>query len=566
MLKELYVKDFAIVDEARVEFAGGLNALTGETGAGKSILVEALGLALGGRSSEEMIRSGAERAVVEALFDTDDVPGLPAWLAEQGLEGDGGGLLIRRIITRTGKNRTYINGAMATVAQLRAAGETLVDIHGQNEHQTLLRPKAHLPFLDSFLGIEGERGKFQEKFDEYRSAAGKLASLKKDQRETERRMDLLRFQVNEIDAASLAPGEDEALAAEKSRLSNVEALMELAAGAAGALDGGDRAASALLGAARAAVERMAQLDETLVPLASELVEISLRADEAAAELSRHADGIERDPDRLAEVDDRLDMIKNLKKKYGGTIEDILAFRDQAAAELAGLELAGQSADELEKKAAELGRETARLALALDEKRRGGADRFAKAVRGELAGLNMGKARVELAFAYGDDPESPARKDGRGVKMSRDGIGQVEILFSSNPGSPPKPFVKVASGGEMSRLMLALKTVLHGKQPAPVIVFDEIDAGIGGVTADRLGEKLRELAGRAQVFCVTHLPQVARQAHAHYSVEKHASRGKTGVVVAKLDRGGRVAELARMAGGGTAKESAIKWAEEALEQS
>lgn len=566
MLRELYVKDFAIVDEARVEFAAGLNALTGETGAGKSILVEALGLALGGRSSEDMIRSGAERAVVEALFDTDDAPGLPAWLAEQGLEGDGGGLLIRRIITRGGKNRTYINGAMATVAQLRAAGEALVDIHGQSEHQTLLRPKAHLPFLDAFLGIERERGKFQEKFDEYRSAAGKLASLKKDQGETERRMDLLRFQVNEIDAASLTPGEDEALAAEKGRLSNVEALMELAAGAACALDGGDGAASALLGAARAAVERMAQLDETLAQLASELVEISLRTDEAAAELGRYADGIERDPERLAEVDDRLDMIKNLKKKYGETIEDILAFRDQAAEELAGLELAGQSADELEKKAAELGREAARLALALDEKRRGGADRFAKAVRVELAGLNMGKARVELAFAYDGDPESPARRDGRGVRMTRDGIGQVEILFSSNPGSPPKPLVKVASGGEMSRLMLALKTVLHGRQPAPVIVFDEIDAGVGGVTADRLGEKLRELAGRAQVFCVTHLPQVARQAHAHYSVEKYASKGKTGVAVARLDRGGRVAELARMAGGGTAIESAVKWAEEALEQS
>jgi len=565
MLKELRIVDFAIIDEALIEFGPGLNVLTGETGAGKSILIEALGLALGGRSSDEMIRSAAEGAVVEASFDLTGSPRTAGWLEERGIES-GGELIIRRTISRSGRNRAFLNGALATVAQVNEAGRSLVDIHGQNEHQALIDPKTHLAVYDGFLGLEGERARYREAFDNLENAKKRLASVVAGHKEMERRIDLLRHQVEEIAAAGIDPGEDERLAAEKGRLIHAEKLLELGSLAAAALDGEETSATSLIHGARARLEQMAQLDPSLAPLAENVAASLFGLEEAASLLRSYASDVDHNPARLEEVDDRLDLIGKLKRKYGDTIERIAAFHEEAEAELGALEFDRENVDALREDVARLGGKAAKLAAALDQKRKEGAGKFSNAVAAELAGLNMGKAVIAPVFNYEDDPDGPCVIEGRSVKLNPAGAGTMEFFFSANPGEPPKPLTKIASGGEMSRLMLALKTVAAGDQPAPVMIFDEIDSGIGGVTADRLGQKLRNLARSAQVFCVTHLAQVARYADAHYRVTKKMAKGRTSVSVTKLNRQERVAELARMtggAGGAQAEKAARKWAAEAL---
>jgi len=564
MLRLLKINDFAIVDEALIEFGPGFNALTGETGAGKSILVEALGLALGERPSEEMIRTGAEQAVVEAVFDVSKSPGALNWLSELGMEHEGE-LIIRRIVSRAGKNRVFINGAISTAGQLKAVAETLADLHGQHESQALFDSASHLPFLDMFLKLDAERERYAMAFEKYNSAKGRLKALKENQREIERRLDLLKFQVEEIAKADIKPGEDEELEREKTRLTHTEKLLQLAAAAIEALDEGDGAATPLTYRAKNAMEQIAEVDEAMRPAAEQLAGALYQMEEAAGVIRGYAEGLERDPKRLEEVDDRLDMLRNLKKKYGDTLDEVIAYWKKSDEELKAIEFDRENMDRLEGETAKFGGETAKLALALDAKRCEGAADFSRKVEKQLKELNMAKARVEPMFYYDEEPESPCIKNGKPVRLSASGAGRMEILFSGNPGEPPKPLAKIASGGEISRIMLSLKTALTGAQPTPVMIFDEIDVGIGGVTGDRLGEKLRALAKTCQVFCVTHLAQVARQANNHYRVEKSVKKGKSGVTVSLLTRENRIVELARMATGeGATSETALKWAEEALD--
>ncbi|VAX21555.1 DNA repair protein RecN [hydrothermal vent metagenome] len=564
MLRELRISDYAIVDNASIEFDLGFNVLTGETGAGKSILIEALGLALGGRSSEEMIRSGADKALVESRFDIKHAREVRAWLAEnEFLSGDE--LVIRRIITRSGKNKAFINGNLATVAQIKEVGNWLVDMHGQHEHQTLFNPKKHLPFLDSFLGLAGEREEYRAKFHEYTSVRQKLNDLIHNQKELERKIDLLKYEVAEIFEASLEPGETEALETEKKRLVNQERLLALADGAVDCLDENENSAVSQAGKARAAFLQMAELDPTVLPVATVLESSLIQIEEAVTEIRRYASLLERDPERLEQVDDRIDLIKNLKRKYGDSIEEILAFGENARKELGAIGLDKENMEILRDEAQKLGQVAARMALALDKKRCEGAKKFSIAVEGELKDLNMARAGIEPRFTYEEESESPCVHQERRAKMYPHGIGKMEILFSGNPGEPPKPLAKIASGGEISRLMLALKTVISSAQPTPVMIFDEIDAGIGGATADRLGEKMRALAKSSQVFCITHLAQVARCGQTQFGIAKKVVDGRTRVEVSRLDRGGRVKELARMAGGERATDQAIKWAEEALKE-
>lgn len=564
MLKELSVRDFAIVEEASLSFTPGFNALTGETGAGKSILVGALEVALGGRASEEMIRSGADQAVVEAVFGLDKTPSVSDWLREQGMDSADSELIIRRIVSRSGRNKVFLNGAQATVAQLKTVGESLVDIHGQHESQTLINPVTHLPYLDRFLKLDAERGRYRASYDKYSSARKRLRELKENQKETERRIDLLKFQVDEVDKAGLSAGEEESLERERRRLKHSEKLAELAHSAIGALEDGDETAEGLITRARVALEQMAELDDTVKPALEELTSALMQARDASASIRSYAGTLERDPNRLEELEDRLDLIRSLKKKYGDSIEEILAYAGRARTELESIEFDRNHMDKLGEEVEQLGGETAKLAGQLDKKRKDGVAEFCRKVERELKDLNMAKAKLSLSFTYDDDPESPMEMDGRRIKLSSNGAGRVEIMFSANPGEPEKPMSKIASGGEISRLMLALKAVLTGDQPVPVMIFDEVDTGIGGVTADRLGEKLRALAKSCQVFCVTHLAQVARQSHTHFVVEKGSKKGKVTVGVTLLDRPGRIEELARMAGGEGARESALKWAEDALD--
>jgi DNA repair protein RecN (Recombination protein N) len=563
MLRELTVRDFAIVEEASLEFTPGFNALTGETGAGKSILVGALEVALGGRASEEMIRGGADQAVVEAVFSLDKTPSVTQWLKDQGMDSDGGELIIRRVLARSGRNKAFLNGAQATVAQLKTAGEALVDIHGQHESQTLINPATHLPFLDRFLRLDEERGRYKASYDKYSSARKRLRELRENQKEIERRIDLLKFQLDEVETAGLSAGEEENLERERRRLKHSEKLAELAHTAIESLDEGDETAEGLITRARAAVEQMAELDDTVKPALEELTSALAQARDAAASIRSYASGLERDPNRLEEVEDRLDLIRSLKKKYGDSVEQILSYAGRARAELESIQFDRDHMDKLAQEVEQLGGATALLAAQLDKKRKDGVGEFCRKVERELKDLNMAKAKLSLSFTYDDDPESPLAMAVRRIKLASNGAGRVEIMFSANPGEPEKPMSKIASGGEISRLMLALKAVITGDQPVPVMIFDEVDAGIGGVTADRLGEKLRALAKSCQVFCVTHLAQVARQGHTHFLVEKGTKKGKATVGVTRLDKPGRIEELARMAGGEGARESALKWAEDAL---
>jgi len=563
MLSDLKIKDFAIIDEIAVEFEQGFNAITGETGAGKSILIGALGLILGGRSSEDMIRASADRAVLEARFLISDAPPAKSWLYDNGME-EGDELLIRRVISRKGKNRAFINGAMATLAQVKALGALLVDTHGQHETQTLFDTESHLPFLDSFLGLDGLCATYGKKFAEFEKARRRLKDMRDNQKEVERKLDLLKFQVQEITEANLSSGEDKKLEAEKQKLTCTDKLLQSAVTASEALEEGENSAINLAGQALAELSRMAEIDGTLKPLKESVESALIHMEEAGGELRAWASTLEQNPEKLAEVDDRLELVKALKRKYGDTIEEIIAFQEKTAKELESIEFDRDHMDKLLREVSRLGAETASLAESLDHKRVEGAMKFAKAVERQLKDLSMEKARVEPLFTYDDDPESPMEKEGRKIKLSPTGAGKIEILFSPNVGEPPKPLAKIASGGEISRVMLALKTILSGKQPRAVMVFDEIDAGIGGVTADRLGEKMRDLAKTSQVFCVTHSAQVARFSHAHYHIAKSVKGGQTSVHVKRLAREGRVMELARMAGGGSARDSALKWAEEALE--
>ncbi len=565
MLRELRIVDFAIIDEALLEFGDGFNTLTGETGAGKSILIEALGIALGGRSSEEMIRSSCDRALVEARFDLTGLDKLVGWLKDNGFY-TGEEMIVRRIVSRTGRNKAFINGSMATVSQVSAAGDLLVDIHGQNEHQTLLDPASHLRLLDSFLGLAPLRASYERKFREFKSARDKLNGVLEGQKEMERRIDLLKHQVGEIEAACLAPGVDRELSIEKSKLNNAEKLLELAAAIVDNLDDNENSATSQLQKSRRWIEQMIEMDGSLAQAGESLASALFGVEEVAGELRKYAEDMESDPARLGEVDDRLDLIGKLKRKYGDTVEEILEFHDKAARELESLEFNRDHLDKLHDEVDRLGRQCAEIALKLDSRRVKGAADFSVAAQKQLGDLNMEDAQVVPSFSYGKTDDVYCEKNGNFTELLPHGIGNMEILFSANPGEPVKPLAKIASGGEISRLMLAFKTIISNDQPVPVMIFDEIDSGMGGVTADRLGAKLRDLAKSSQVFCITHLPQVARYAQTHFQVAKSGSRGRTTVSITKMDKKERVAELARMAGGSgddQASAAAVKWAEKAL---
>jgi DNA repair protein RecN (Recombination protein N) len=567
MLRELKISDFAIIDEALIEFGPGLNVLTGETGAGKSILIEALGLALGGRFSEEMIRSSTDQATVEARFHVSEYEWLNHAITQQGVENDGE-LIIRRIAARSGRNKAFINGSMATVGQVKQFGDALVDIHGQNEHQALLDTQTHIFAFDQFLGLDQQREEYSKKFRAMTEAKRKLAATLNNSREIERKIDLLRHQAKEISDSGIVIDEDKKLLIEKTRLIHAEKLLEIAAKVIGDLDENENSAANMIHTAKTALDQMTELDNSLQSAAESVSGGLFQIEEAVSEIRRYSDSVERDPAKLEQVDDRLEIILNLKRKYGETIEEIIAFGENAVKELEAYEFDSANSDKLKQEAEKLEAEAGQMAVKLDAKRVKGAASFSKAVSLQLSDLNMENAKIEPGFTYEDKTDGVLLKDGRKVGLGPEGIGSVEFMFSANAGEPLKPLAKIASGGETSRLMLALKTIMKDASSAPVMIFDEIDTGIGGATADMLGRKLRDLAKTNQVFCITHLAQVARHAAVHFKVEKSESKGRVTVGVRRLDKEEKIAELARMATGSVgnlADTAALKWAEEALEE-
>jgi DNA repair protein RecN (Recombination protein N) len=549
MLHALHIENLAIIDRLEVAFEAGFNALTGETGAGKSILIDALNLALGERADISLIRAGAEKLRVNAVFELPNDPELHALLGELGIEPEDGLLYLSREVHACGRSIARINGQPVPVSALKAVGDRLIDMHGQHEHQSLLKPSSHMEFLDRWLGEPALklRQQVRQTVGALRQTERNLQEIVAREREREQMLDLYRFQVDEIRAANLQAGEDEQLETEARRLTHAEKLIALAGSAYDALIGEHGAYDQTASASRSLTE-IARIDPSVSPWGEMLEGALVQLEEVAHNLRAYAESIEYDPARLEAVIERQELIKRLKRKYGDTIEAVLQYADEAAAKLHALETQTERRAELEAELARLQESAHALCEQLSALRRDGAQRFADAVQAALRTLAMERAQFTVEV--------------RPKPMDATGADSVEFLFSANPGEPPRPLSKIASGGEMSRVMLALKTVLADAAPVPTLVFDEIDAGIGGRTAHAVGEQIAQLAQHCQILCITHLPQIACRANHHLLIEKHTDGAATRASVQPLTGEARVQEIARMLAGAPS-ETALQHARELL---
>ena len=543
MLETLRIENYALIDRLETEFAPGFNAITGETGAGKSILIGALGLVLGARASADMVREGAESARVEALFRVaKPSKALAALLREQEIPlEDDGGLLLCRTVSADGRGRAHAGGRLVPVSVLAAIGDELVDLHGQHDHQSLLRADQQRLLLDEYAGAADDAARVAALAAELGGIGREIATLETDDRERARRMEFLRFEVDEIDAAGLRPGEEEEVRARHRRITHAETLHTLANRAHALLyDGDTGAAIDAIDAAAADLEEMAGIDGEFRALAGQLAEARAQVDAVAAEVRRHTGEFEFDPEELEELNRRIALLGALKRKYGPDVEAVLAYRERAAAELAGYENRDGRLAELRREEACVRAAAEAAAEALSKKRRAAAAKLAKQIPAELHGLEMRGARFEVEFTR--------------VDLCAHGIDRIEFLLSANAGEKPKPLRQVASGGEISRVMLAMKCVFAGADRIPVMIFDEIDAGVGGAAARRVAEKMAELAETRQVLCITHLAQIAAAAAAHHTVRKQAAGGHTATTAARVLGGEREREVARLLDGSEARAS------------
>lgn len=553
MLTELYIRDFAIIDELRLQLAPGFNVLTGETGAGKSIILDAVGLLLGERADATMVRADSDGAYVEGLFRLEPrarAALLPLLEAEALDEEIGDELIVAREVRGNGRSLARVNGRAVGVRLLQEVGEYLIDIHGQGTHLSLLRPKAHLPLLDAFAGLEAEVAAFGREVAALRKLQAELAELRQDERQLAKRIDMLNFQVQEIDAAALTPGEDGDLLTERKRLASAEQLMQQSALATALLlgvDDGTPAALDMLGDVERALTLLVRYDDSQAPLLETFQGLYYQLNELAAEIGDYQESLEFDQGRLNAVEERIELINKLKRKYGDTIEEVLAHRDARAAELANIERSGERAEALdaaiEGHLRRLGQRAGELAV----QRRVAATRLAQMVERELGDLRM-TARFAVDFEQRPDPAG-LYVDAARLAFDTSGVDRAEFLLSTNPGEPLKPMARIASGGETARIMLALKTALSRVDVTPTLIFDEIDQGIGGRVSETVGRKLWELTngGAHQVIVVTHLPQLAGYGDRHFHVRKQVERGRTYTRVHDLDHAERVAELAAMLG-------------------
>lgn len=569
MIRELRIRNLAIIEDLRLEFSPGLNILTGETGAGKSIILGALRLILGERSAAEDVRTGEEAAEAEALIDGPLAPRVMDLLAEAGLEAGAEGMVLRREVAASGKSKAVINGRLAPAHQLKALGDLLVDLHGQHQHQSLLAAENHLAALDAFAETASELAAMGNNHARWSEAREALRRMHGDERAMEREKDSLEFQVSEIQAAELRVGEEEELAAEHSRLQNAEALREAAARAFAALSEAEAeapSAADLMRLAETELNEIARLDEAQAPLAELLADMVFRLDEAAGQLRDYADGLESDPRRLQQVDDRLDLIRNLKRKYGGSIQEILEACESYRKRLNSLTNRSEEIERLEKEVARCEAQLAQAAMKLSAKRQKAARAFEKRMEAELAELQMERAqfRVDIQRETASEGHGIAI-DGARCVVSAQGIDRVEFLLASNPGESLKALRKVASGGELSRIMLAMKSILAERDAIPTLVFDEIDTGISGATATVVGEKMRRLAATHQVICITHLPQIASRATRHFAVEKISRNKRMVTQVRMLEDDQRIEEIARLLGGNAASKAGRQHAAELLRQ-
>ena len=562
MLTCLRVRSFAIIEALEVELDAGLNIVTGETGAGKSILVDALQLVLGARGRPEVVRTDAEAAEVEALFDLGDQPEALGALRDQGIETDGE-LLIRRVVSASGRTRAYINGRLATLAQLKEVTKGLADISSQHEYHSLADSRHHLTYLDAFArhgSLVDEVGDAHAALVE---AAARLEEVVTEERGKADREDLLRYQVNEIEKLREAVENEEALVVECERLRHAEKLGTAAGEAEAKLYSDDGSICGAISRIASSIEQVSEFDPSLQPMATQVREALVQLEDAASELGGYARDLSFDPNRLGALEDQLDRLARVKRKYGSTGAEILAYRDQAAKELDSLERYEERLDRFQREFDEAFEAATRVALALRGKRQAAAAKLSKAISKELSSLGMGEAKVtvELAALEG----GPSELQVEGARLSPTGIDHAELLIAPNRGEDAKPLRKIASGGELSRAMLAIKRVLAGLGPASLYVFDEVDAGVGGAVAEVIGRKIHEVAQHSQVLCITHLPQISAYADAHYRVHKEVVGKRTKSDIRLLSDKERLEEIARMLGGLTVTDQA-RAAAQALLQS
>jgi DNA repair protein RecN (Recombination protein N) len=547
----LRIKNLALVSDLTLELQPGYNVITGETGAGKSIIIGALNLVLGERADRTLIRSGEDNCSVEAVFDTEILRApLKIFLEENGLElCEEHQLVLKRSFTSAGTNRQFINGSPTALATLAALGEWLVDMHGPHDHQSLLHAGKQLLILDAFGDLEKTREEFGELVRSRTVLEAEKSGLVVDEKTYAQQLDLLRFQVQEISTARLQAGEDEAVEAEFNRASNAAKLLQLSQAALDVLSESD---SSLLTQSGAVGRVLAELQRVDDAGAKNLVELHAQAAETLRELqsavSHYADKVDVDPARLAELEERLNLLHTLKRKYGADIAEVIAFGDDAKQKLSSLESRDAELARLNAALGKLDGEILAAGKKLSAARKKVIPQLAKAVSKQLEDLGFKQSKFDVAI-------SPA------AQPSASGLDEIEFQFAPNPGEPAKPLRAIASSGEMARVMLALKTVLAAEDEIPVLVFDEVDANVGGETANAVGEKMQQIAAKRQVFCITHLPQVAAAADAHYVVSKQVKGGRTISEITLLDKKSRVTELARMLGGQT--DAARKHAEALL---
>ena len=554
MLSLLHIENIALIESADIRFEAGFNVLTGETGAGKSIVIDSIGAVLGERTSRELIRTGARSALVTAVFT--GVPPLP-WLTENGFSTGREELLLQRELQGDGRNVCRVDGRLVTVAQLRELGRQLLNIHGQHDGQQLLDPASHLGYLDRFGRHEPLLEEYQAAYHSWHELRRRIAALQMDEAERSHRVDTLNYQIRELERAELHPGEDEELDARRTLLRSAGKLMEAVRAAEFALSGDEDSAGAcaLVADAEGAVQSVSSISTELAELGERLTALRCAADDAADSLRELSRTFDFSPGELDEVEERLDLLYRLRKKYGPTVEEMLAYLERCRQELDQIQYADDTIARLEKELGKAEKEARKRGQALSQARQVAAQSLRDRVQEELRQLDMPKVRFEVEFA----------PKGGEARMDETGVDEIQFLMSANLGEALKPIQKVASGGELARIMLALKNVLAEGDEIGSLVFDEVDTGVSGRAAQKVAEKMAQVARRKQVLCVTHLPQIAAMADTHFAVSKGERGGRTYTALERLDRTRRREELARLIGGASVTPALLESAEELLAQ-
>lgn len=550
MLSNLYIENIAVIEKTSIDFKKGLNVMTGETGAGKSIVIDSINAVLGNRTSKELIRTGASSAFVSAEFTNLSEKAI-AVIDEAGFELEDGELLIQREISTTGKNKCRINGRPATVSTLKEIGVQLINIHGQHESYELMSPELHISYIDKLAGLESEIEAYQEVYKKYKMLSAELKKATVDESERERKIDLLKYQIDELEDADLRDGEYEELNEQKAVLQNSKKIIE-AIMSSRALMNGDEESSGVLENLQEINSQLSDISEYMSevePINSRIESAIYELEDCLSELTGLTDLVDTDGGSLDSIEERLDLIYTLGKKYGSTIKEMLDFLDKAKKELNALVMYDENREALIKECDKAYKEAEKLAKALSEKRRATSSEFADKVCEEMAFLDMPNVKLVVVQEK--------------CELNSLGCDNIEFLISTNPGEPPKPISKIASGGELSRMMLAVKNVLSDKDDIDTLIFDEVDTGISGSAAQKVGLKLREVSKSRQVLCVTHLAQIAAMGNSHFKISKSVRDEKTFTKVEELDHEGRKQELARIIGGTEMTKASLDYAEEML---